>query len=616
MPGLYLRQPDPSLWEKFCEGRAPSHADPLIARWTRARALGVSPEGSLDPRVLTAQEVRLRRERLEPLLCAAHDIMVDAAAELARHHYSLLIADPHGVIVERFRGGDFEPIAQEIRLVTGAAWSEASRGTNAIGTALAEGGPVAVEGFAHWERNNHRLSCYASLIRDPDGEVVAIVDATSRSEASSSLTALAIKTLATHVESTLARQVYDAAGGLDAVVRTLERYVQPTFLMERGGRVRAANAGGRRWLTIGAQRHRPLKELWKAAESGRTQVSLAHDALSIEPVRTAGHRIFAALVFVEARSPPPVARPGDDPFRALAGSDARLAEQKSRAGRFARSDLPVLLLSETGTGKELMARAVHAASPRAAGPFVAVNCGGISEALLESELFGHGPGAFTGARPGGASGRIEAAHRGTLFLDEIAELPARAQVSLLRVLEDGIFHRLGEVEPRHADVRLVAATCRDLNALVAEGCFRRDFYFRIRGATVTLPPLRARTDRRELARALVRALAPDAPPRLDADVIAHIETYDWPGNVRELKTALAHAIALDPTRIRVEHLPAGATSPDHHPDAPPGPTVRQSEVAVLDRALAHANGNMSEAARRLGVARSTLYRMMRRHGRR
>lgn len=625
MASLYLTQPTPTLWRSFLDGTRVPSEDPVVARWARVRALGVSPEGPSEPPVLTAREVRVRRERLEPLLHAGQAILNEAAAEFSRNHYSLLVADPDGVIVERFGGGDFEPIAKQNRLVEGAAWSEATRGTNAIGTAAAEGHLVAVEGCAHWERQNHQLSCYASPIFGPDGDLVAVIDATSRSEAAAMFAPLAIRALATHLESVLVHRSYDAMGGLGAVVRSLERFVQPAFLIERGGRVRAANGGGRPWLEqrglhdfrrvpSPSAELRGLRSLWQAALDGRSHVLLGDDALTVEAIQGPDHRVCAALVFVESAPQPRMPSTPSEPFARLTGSDAGLAEQKARAARFARTALPVLLLSETGTGKELMARAIHGASPRRDGPFVALNCGAISEALLESELFGYAPGAFTGARPEGAEGKIEAAHQGTLFLDEVAEMPARVQASLLRVLEDGSFNRIGEVRSRSADVRLVAATCRDLPDLVASGRFRQDLYFRIRGATLSLPPLRERSDRVELARTLVADLAPGAPPPLAPDAVEHIQSHGWPGNVRELKTALAHALALDPEVIRAEHLPS---SPVQRATPAPvgGRTVRESEADALEQALARADGNMSEAARQLGVARSTLYRMMRRHGR-
>ncbi|MCB9649462.1 MAG: sigma-54-dependent Fis family transcriptional regulator [Deltaproteobacteria bacterium] len=627
MTGLLLRSQDPSLWQRFLEdpGRLPTD-DPVVSRWARVQALGVNPEGR-EPVVLEASHLAEHRERLACLLDAAYPLLWDAAREFSRRDYTLLLADPEGVIVERFGGGAFEEIARKNRLVEGATWNEAVRGTNAIGTAVAEQASVAVEGCAHWERENHRLSCYASPIHDPQGRLVAVVDATSFSATPAGFAPLAVSTLARGIEAQLRLRAYEACGGLSTMQRALRHVTQPAFLIERGAAVRVANEAGRAWLGGLLRRELMLKDVFAAAAAGRPRLFVAEREVTLEPLVGDDGLVFATLAFVgpTRRASFGLTR---DPFVRLAGDDPHLQDAKTRAAKFAQTNLPVLLLAETGTGKELMARAIHAASPRHAGPFVALNCGALSEALLESELFGYGPGAFTGARPEGASGKLEAAAGGTLFLDEVAEMPARLQALLLRVLEDGTFHRVGDVETRKADFRLVAATCRDLPGMVTQGVFRQDLYFRVRGACLGLPPLRERRDRLLLARAILADLAPDGPPELDDSAVAYIEGHDWPGNVRELKTALAHAYALDPDRITVENLPDLELGAPHEPTRPRrpssvgrgGPTSdvpsrRESEVEALDLALEASQGNLSDAARRLGVARSTLYRMMRRHGR-
>jgi transcriptional regulator with PAS, ATPase and Fis domain len=303
-------------------------------------------------------------------------------------------------------------------------------------------------------------------------------------------------------------------------------------------------------------------------------------------------------------------------FAPIVGSDPAIVAARDHAARFAHSDLPVLVLAETGAGKEIFARAIHAASSRASGPFVAVNCGALTGTLLESELFGYGPGAFTGAAASGRTGKLAAADGGTLFLDEVGELSPSAQTMLLRFLEDGTFYRVGEAAERHADVRLIAATSRDLPALATRHQFRSDLYFRMRGVVLRLPPLRDRNDRGELARALLERIARlrglPKPLGLSRAALAWIDKHDWPGNVRELRSALDYAVVLagDAPRVELWHLPVDET------DAPAesGDLRAQAERAALLRALSQAQGNLSVAARSLGVARSTLYRMLERHG--
>jgi len=305
-------------------------------------------------------------------------------------------------------------------------------------------------------------------------------------------------------------------------------------------------------------------------------------------------------------------RPAFDP---ILGTDPGLMAAKRMAARFAPTPLPLLLLAETGTGKDLFARAAHTASPRGSGPFVTLNCGALAPSLLESELFGHAPGAFTGAQRGGSQGKLAAADGGTLFLDEIAEMPETLQATLLRVLEDGSYYRVGESRQRKADFRLICATCRDLPNLVSEGRFRRDLFFRIQGACVTIPPLRTRDDRLGLARGLLAQLASQSAvpcPELADDAVAWILEHDWPGNVRELKSALSHALVMADGAAVVDRgcFPQVLLrEPKAGPDSVPR---KRAEILndAMSTALRECDGNVAEAARRLGVARSTLYRRM------
>ncbi|MGE3673695.1 MAG: sigma-54 interaction domain-containing protein, partial [Polyangiaceae bacterium] len=321
--------------------------------------------------------------------------------------------------------------------------------------------------------------------------------------------------------------------------------------------------------------------------------------------------------------PPRVPRaPRRDAFSEIFAEDKATRTALDWAARIAASDIPIMLLAETGSGKELLASAIHAASNRAAGPFVAVNCGSFTPSLLESELFGYAPGAFTGAEKGGRHGLLHAARGGTLFLDEVGEMPLAMQAALLRFLESGTYHRVGDTKQEHADVRVLCATCRDLPGLVEEGSFRKDLYYRLKGATVTLPPLRSRSDSVNLARHLLAQLAAKhevvPTPTLSREVEGFIERHAWPGNVRELKSTLDVALVLSQGSASVDlaHLPPDLVE-DHEPAPPSTAAENQLQEAqgwAVRRALQEVAGNVSLAAKRLGVARSTLYRMMRRHG--
>jgi Nif-specific regulatory protein len=288
-----------------------------------------------------------------------------------------------------------------------------------------------------------------------------------------------------------------------------------------------------------------------------------------------------------------------------------------RVARVARTDSTVLIRGESGTGKELVARAAHRNSPRAERPFVAINCAALTESLLESELFGHEKGAFTGA-VGMKKGKMEIADGGSLFLDEIGELPLTLQAKLLRALQEREFERVGGTRPVRVDFRLIAATNRDLEAAVKAGAFRQDLFYRLNVVTLTLPPLR---DRKEdvgvLAEYFVRKHAPRCGRRvrgIKSGVLQRLEKHHWPGNVRELENAIEQALALGsgeeidvgdlPSSV-TEGLPAAATSLDYHA------TVEETKRQLIVRAFERAGNSHADAARLLGVHPNYLHRLMR-----
>jgi transcriptional regulator with PAS, ATPase and Fis domain len=281
--------------------------------------------------------------------------------------------------------------------------------------------------------------------------------------------------------------------------------------------------------------------------------------------------------------------------------------------------VPVLVVGETGTGKELVARALHYWGARSKGPFIAVNCASLPESLVEAELFGHVEGAFTGARRGGAQGRLELASGGTLFLDEIGDMPLPSQAKLLRVLQERCVVRLGDTHERPIDVALVCATHQDLPQLIAEKAFRQDLYYRINGLCVTLPPLRLRVNVLDLARHLLREQsACDLSKAAEQVLLSH----PWPGNLRQLSHVIACATALvgDGRTIEPKHFPedflASATGAVHatpsRSSATSLVTLDQAEAELIERALRACQGNVSAAARALGVSRSTLYNKLKR----
>jgi DNA-binding NtrC family response regulator len=294
-----------------------------------------------------------------------------------------------------------------------------------------------------------------------------------------------------------------------------------------------------------------------------------------------------------------------------------------RARQVAQTEMDVLVVAESGTGKELLARLIHQASDRRNRPFVAVNCAAFPDALLESELFGHARGAFTGALAAKA-GKFEMAHTGTLLLDEIGELPLPLQPKLLRTLQEREVDRLGDTRPLHVNVRVIATTNQPLSSLVAEGRFRADLYYRLNVVPLTIPPLRAR--RSDILPLIDHFLAKYAQrgqvarPKFSSELLARLEGHSWPGNVRELENFVRHAIALHPGETLGPDFLEGADPPKSDlsaetPLSPPvGTTMRDMQKKLLESTLEAVGGNRTRAARALGICPRTMRNKIREFG--
>ena len=337
------------------------------------------------------------------------------------------------------------------------------------------------------------------------------------------------------------------------------------------------------------------------------------------------------LLFLRVSAPPavsPARRPAETPrsatlpapLAALSGGDPALDRLVERAARLVDSPVSLLITGETGSGKEFLAKALHRSSARRDGPFVAVNCAAIPESLIESELFGHLPGSFSGAGPKGKRGLIQEADGGTLFLDEIGDMPRALQARLLRVLAEREVLPIGATRPQPVRLRVIAATHCPLETMVREGRFRDDLYYRLNGAHFALPPLR---ERRDLEALVARLLADDgAGTVLADDARAALLAHDWPGNLRELRNVVdyARSVCLGGV-IRLADLPERLQGPGGRraalaalSSAAPVAAVEHDAARQLRERLAAARWNVSAVAREMGVARMTLYRRMRRFG--
>jgi transcriptional regulator of acetoin/glycerol metabolism len=370
---------------------------------------------------------------------------------------------------------------------------------------------------------------------------------------------------------------------------------------------------------------------------GSATLDEADDIIEAAPASaTAAGGFFAAAAGARP-APTPGASSGPSGLRYLQTGDAQMEAAITKVKRVLNRDIPVMVLGETGTGKELLARAIHQDSDRARYPFVAVNCASIPENLIEAELFGYEEGAFTGARRKGAVGQIAQANGGTLFLDEIGDMPLTLQARLLRVLQERQVTPLGSAKPVPVDVAIVSATHRNLREMIDAQTFREDLYYRLNGLVVRLPALRERSDLMTIVRKILRAETNGCPLNLDDEVVQLLQAYRWPGNIRQLTNVLRTAAVMagsemvitrahlsddfleDAQReLRASSEPAPAAPSASAPatanaetQAAAAATLEEMELRTIQKAVDDAGGNISVASRRLGISRNTIYRKLR-----
>ncbi len=610
--------------------REPSH---VTASWRRCvKNYGLEPHRLPAPTVLSTAELKDFREPIDDLVTLARPEIDRLFSRLGQHDYVLLFTDTHGVAVDFRCEAGLLAEARRTGLYVGSLWTENSQGTNGVGTCLIEKVPLSIVMSDHFATHNVSLTCTVAPIFGSGGQLEAVLDVSTPRK-----TDHTVQSIVRHMVANSARRIENYAFAHrhrhDTIVR-LSRYED--FSDTASDLLLALDASGR----VVAVSRNPAGLLPDRKEGLVGQLLEHFTAVSIERVLRNGSGIIRLVdssrrplfmklahaadalhgngrTAVRARPTTPGANGGKAKYDldALAGEDARMLANIRIAQRLFDRGLPILLAGETGTGKGLLARALHAASERNGAPFVTINCASIPKDLIESELFGYRPGAFTGASPNGFNGRILEANGGTLFLDEIGDMPFDLQTRLLQVLSDGELTPVGATRPVSVDIALMSATHRDLRQRVRAGDFREDLYFRLSGAVIELPPLRERLDRDALFERILTEESERAGARLrmSPEADACLASYLWPGNVRELRHAMRYAAALaDKGVVLPEHLPPSIPrlpGLDGFNGVEADPAERQMILVALERAL----WNVADAARLLDVSRSTLYRKIKRY---
>ncbi|MEN0066911.1 MAG: sigma-54-dependent Fis family transcriptional regulator [Myxococcota bacterium] len=581
---------------------------------------GLDPAGRLPDR-LTARELAEQREGFEAVVGPAFAAVEDLQGVVEHSRCALLIANREGVIVHR-TGRNREATALGPAIDVGSVWTEDLAGTNGVGITLSEGVPVTVSGTEHLLETLHPFSCTTVPLLDAHQRVFGVVDLTTWSATQPDIPFLAdaLERLAHDVHFRLFAKAHANAFLVDLSLEPPTELVAPRALVavKQDGSIAGLSQPAMQLLASIA----PEPATTALGSLLRERFGADLTALMASPVQAVNRAMSVFLRMVRAprqtRRPrqPLSTVPTSTTLEALAGRDPVMQRHVDLIERVRDRNLPLLLLGETGTGKDALAKAIHASGARRDNPFVAVNCASLPESLLDSELFGYAPGTFTGGTKTGKIGKIAAAHRGTLFLDEIGDMPLPLQGRLLRVLAEGEVTPLGTVEPIAVDLQVISATHHDVESLVAQGRFREDLYYRLSGAAFELPALRDRADLPDLVHRILHAEGLGSPAvGIHPAAMACLVAYPWPGNVRQLQQVLRFALACaGDDDINVAHLPERVQSASRPPKRSLDEVRETSERDAVLAALEASAWNVSAAAVRLGVARTTVHRKMRAFG--
>lgn len=612
--------------------------EPIARSWSRCADTGLSLEIEPHLEPMRDQQLEEVREKNARLLTQARPEMENLQAQIFGTQSMVILTDAGGTILHALGNPEFIGKAQRVALQPGVTWSESNTGTNAIGTALVEEAPVFVMGAEHYFSQNAFLNCSAAPIMDPYGRAIGVLDVSGDYRQPQEHTMALVRMSAQMIENRL----FSAEFSRDV---TLHFHSRPEFIgtlwegiavFSPSGHLQAINRSGMFQLGVSDQEKSMLDfaRMFDGTLEGLLDAA-RHAAPHSTPFTTrSGHRLYAkvepgvmATSAMRAgaqrlgRAPVQERRPDFQLLDALDTGDIQMSKAVSSVKKVVGREIPILIEGETGTGKELLAKAIHASGQRSKGAFVAINCASIPEGLIEAELFGYEEGAFTGAKRHGVPGKIMQANGGTLFLDEIGEMPLQLQARLLRVLQEREIVPLGGSKGQRVDIAVISATNRKLRDHVDQGSFREDLYYRLNGLRVSLPPLRQRSDLMPLVERILREES-DVAIELHPDTQAIFERHSWRGNIRQLRNVLRAALAfLDGERVIARHhlpedfveelermlstptvrtLPTGALS------------IEAAEVDLIRQALVAESGNITLAAARLGISRATLYRKVKR----
>ncbi|SMD12173.1 sigma-54-dependent Fis family transcriptional regulator [Sporomusa malonica] len=643
------------MWKKFIsDGKIEDQSIllPQIAdSWVRCSQLKLNPDDGKAQNILAPAEVRILLEKNQEIINIAKPFMANIYELFRNSGFIVVLTDSNGYVMECFGDKDSLTSAKKLHFVRGASWRECDVGTNAISVGLATGKPVQVSGAEHYCIKHHWWTCSAAPIYGADGQIIAFLDLSgpARAAYSHTLGMVAAAANAISMQIGIQQKNYELSlmnKRLSSIFNTMSDGV---ILFDRFGKVKECNPIAKKLMghtgdmlsgvlvqTLFRGNNQLIQKLLNGKE---TFAEIEFQAgVDTGPNRcvVSGETIFDKQGCINGGVI--ILRPVEKvhslinrlsghyttfQFNNILGNSASILDAVRQASAAAATSSSVILQGESGTGKEMFAQAIHNKSARRSGPFIAINCGAIPRELVGSELFGYEDGAFTGAKRGGRPGNFELASGGTLFLDEIGDMPLEQQVALLRVLQEKKVARIGGNKVIAVDVRIICATNKDLHKLVESGTFRQDLYYRLNVFKIEIPPLRKRRDDIELLFCnFVKQIGSEQGLDyiINASVLELINRYDWPGNVRELHNVAERACNMAENGvISMLCLPPEICCPRNavnHPMAGNKEIKRgilEQELEEIRGLLEKERGNISKVAGILGIARSTLYRKMKRH---
>ncbi len=590
-----------------------SAGDWLTSSWDRCHQAGLKQRRQPENIILSNAELKARKWSVNALLQAVETYAVPLFNQMFAHSDSrLILTDRDGVILASWGQPRFKERLTQIALDNGVCWQENLKGTNAIGTAIVEARPLTIIGKQHYVHQHQFISCSASPVFNHQGQLIGVLDITSEQTQHDLSTQMLVQNMVQQVENHLLCAMPDSAVQINLACeeKLLNSGWQGVLVTDESGQVLAHNHIASQLLECPHMIGLPVEHLLH--QQNRSLVFEKH------PLQPAAKKSSAF------RSASPLTTSCDLHF-----GDARIEQAWQQAHKLIDKEIPLLILGETGVGKNEFVKALHQHSSRQHRPLVIVNCGAIPKDLIESELFGYVAGAFTGASPKGYRGKIRQAHQGMLFLDEIADMPLDAQCRLLHVLQEKEVIPVGSGQSESVDIQVIAATHKDLTAEVEAGRFRQDLYYRLNGLVLELPPLRERQDQAQLIAHIHRQYRLNQQ-HICPQLLQILQAYRWPGNIRELDNMLKVTCLLtsDEPLLTLAHIPGHilksltATAPSQSPSSsgtelPPSlrvseaqPDLKTTVETRLLQTYQATQGNISQTSRLLGVSRNTIYRKL------